>query len=207
MKRIFYHGIFYNDISKLFNSVELEIIETMIKIIKTGGLKSRRRQGKTSAYGFNGDDYISICSKEDELEYSKYPTSAFYTYVNNNFCFIISDDIDAIKVRYNEVNRYIDFMVISELMRKFPNQRFSDMFDEWQVKDEISLSHIIGIGIPFCRVSNIDKTGEDVKKKFAQLINLANKIGLDIIDTSDIQKIEAYERNILALEKSKRKVI
>lgn len=206
MKRIFYHGIFCNDISQAFDSIELYAIETMIKIIETGGLKSRRLQGTTSSYGFNGDDYISICSKESEEEYTKYPTSAYYTYINNNFCFIISDNIDAIKIRYNTVNNYLDFMVICGLMRQIPNQRFSDMFDEWQVKDKINLGHFIGIGIPFDKLSNPDKIGENCQGKLSQLIKLSEQLGLDIVNTSDIREIDNYEKKVLSLEKVKGKL-
>ncbi len=206
MERIFYHGIFWKGASKAFNSCETKALEIMLEIIETGGLKSRRLQGVTSAYGFNGDDYISICSKEDEQAYSKYPINAFYGYIQNNFCFIISDDIPAIRVRYNEVNSYLDFMVISDLMRKCPEQRFSDMFDEWQVKDEISLRHIIGIGIPFDKVDDMVKTNKNYQMKLSQLINLAEQIGLDIVNTSDAKEIDAYEKKVLSLDKVKRKL-
>lgn len=181
-------------------------IDTMKKIIKTGGLKSRRLQGKTSAYGFNGDDYISICSKENEQEYSKYPISAYYTYINKNFCFILNDDIDSIKIRYNEVNNCLDFEVISEIMHHFPTQRFSNMFDEWQVKDKIDLCHFIAIGIPFDKLSNPGTIGKNCREKLSQLINLAEKLGLDIVNTSDIKQIDNYEKKVLSLERTKRKI-
>lgn len=140
MERIFYHGIFPN--------IPCIAITKMIEIIQSGAIKSRRLQGVTSEFGFNGDDYISICSKEDEKEYSKYPINAYDRYISNSFCFIISDDIPAIKVRYIEVYNDFDFETILERMIEKPEQRYSDMFDEWQVKDEINLNHIIGIGIP-----------------------------------------------------------
>lgn len=206
MKRVFYHGIFCHNTNEIFDSIEICTIETMIKIIETGGLKSRRLQGKTSAYGFNGDDYISICSKENEQEYSKYPISAYYTYINKNFCFILDDDIDPIKIRYNEVNNCLDFEVISEIMYHFPTQRFSNMFDEWQVKDKIDLSHFIGIGIPFDNFYKDDGICEDCQRRLAQLISLADELGLDIVNTSDTREMENYKKKALSLERAKRKI-
>lgn len=206
MKRVFYHGIFCHNTNEIFDSIEICAIETMIKIIETGGLKSRRLQGKTSAYGFNGDDYISICSKENEQEYSKYPISAYYTYINKNFCFILDDDIDPIKIRYNEVNNCLDFEVISEIMHHFPTQRFSNMFDEWQVKDKIDLCHFIAIGIPFDNFSKDDGIYENCQRKLEQLIDIANELGLDIVNTSDTREIENYEKKALSLERAKRKI-
>lgn len=206
MEHVFYHGIFCHNMSEIFDSVEICAIETLLKIIETGGLKSRRLQGKTSSYGFNGDDYISICSKESEEEYDKYPVNAYYSYINNNFCLIISDNIDAIKVKYNKARSYLDFSIICELMKQFPTQRFSDMFDEWQVKDEINLEHFIGIGIPFDKLSNPDTIGKNCREKLSQLINLAEKLGLDIVNTSDIKQIDNYEKKVLSLERTKRKI-
>lgn len=190
MERIFYHGIFPN--------IPCISITKMIEIIQSGAIKSRRLQGVTSKFGYNGDDYISICSKEDEKEYFKYPINAYDTYILNGFCFIISDDIPAIKVRYTEVYNDFDFETIIELMSEKPEQRYSDMFDEWQVKDEISLNQIIGIGIPYDEVS---KLNGEFKIELDILINIATSMGWDIVNTSDAKDLDDYERRILNDEK------
>lgn len=43
----------------------------MINIIESGGIKSKRKLKINNLYvGYNGSDYISLCSKEDNSMYN-----------------------------------------------------------------------------------------------------------------------------------------
>lgn len=68
------------------------------------------------------------------------------------------------------------------------------MFDEWQVRDEITLTGIIGIGVPFDWVEVMMETGSyNVKTLIGQIIDTAANLGLDIIDSSTPDFVEKYE--------------
>ena len=169
-----------------------DVGQKMINIIKSGGLKSKRLLGMNSYAGFNGSDYISICKKEDMSLYSKYQLNAFFYYIFNSCCFIISDEVDAIETEYFN-SKDVDYSDIKIMMNKYPYIRYSDMFDEYQVKDEIPLKYIIGIGLPL----NIDDPYliEDIKKDIEPVCLLARSLNLDIVDTRSMFFVEEYENN------------
>lgn len=182
MSKYYYHGI------KPYVE-HIESIKWLIKIIESDGIKSRRLTNQIPLYtGFNGADYISVCSKEEFNEYMKYPNNCFFKYIHSNYCFIISDEINAIKTNYFDLdNRFLDSFTISS-----GEKRYSDMFDEWQVKDEISINKIIGIGLP---IDGIFKYGidDEYKKQLIKLILLVREMGLDLVDTGSLYFIEEYE--------------
>ena len=108
MSKYYYHGI------KPYVE-HIESIKWLIKIIESDGIKSRRLTNQIPLYtGFNGADYISVCSKEEFNEYMKYPNNCFFKYIHSNYCFIISDEINAIKTNYFDLdNRFLDSFTIS----------------------------------------------------------------------------------------------
>ena len=177
--------------------------DDMIEIIKTGEIKSQRKLGLTYGRGFNRLDYISVCNKCSDKEYEKYKkrlkyyVDAYSMFIEDRFCFIISDEITAIKTEYLEhysfsryqLNKYID---------EHPETRYSDMIDEYQVKDSIPLKYIIGIGIPF----NALLEGyiiDDLKV----IMEITKSLNLDIINTNEVNFIEEYENKKRVLDKEK----
>lgn len=176
----FYHGI-RTDVNRL------------LQILTSGGIKSKRLLG-LSGFGYNEADYVSLCKKYPSREYKEYGerTNAFYTYTFNSFCLIISDDIPAFKLGLDDVG-------FNSLDRGVLGVRVSDMFDEWQVKDQIPLSSIIGIGIPIKGLKHM--MGGSAKEEFETLrkvLLLAHALGLDIVDSSNPKFVEQYERKKLA---------
>lgn len=167
MSKYFYHG------TSLYN---------MLDILQCGEIKSQRNLGYNFGIGNNGLDYISLCNKLDDSLYDNYLHNAFIKYIKDNYCFIISDEVSAIKAEYN-----------SKLNK---NYRYSDKIDEYQVKNSIGLDYIIGIGIPFSILSNIsEERNSDKKNILNNIIELAKIYNLDIIDTSDNNFVEKYELN------------
>lgn len=190
MSKYYYHGI--------RNGL---VLDKILNIFKDKGITSKRLQHNLCNSGFNGLDYISICKKEEESLYHKFPNNAFYNYVQDHFCFILTDDLDVIKPEIiPDAKSWNRFELINYFNSK-PGMQFSDMFDEWQVKDYIPLSKIIGIGIPVANLKSIFLTGTmyssetsreslDILKK---IIFLANELKLDIIDSSELDFVTKYE--------------
>lgn len=172
---------YYHGLGKTRSSLDI-----LFRILTTGGIKSKKLLGYRSSYGYNGSDYVSICKKYQKGEYRPNRANAFYTYVMNSFCLIISDNILAFKLALDDIQPNIFDMEIK--------RRVSDMFDEWQVKDQIPLSSIIGIGIPFKKLKHF--MGKLVKEDFEtlrEIIVLARELELDIVDSSNPKFVEQYE--------------
>lgn len=165
MSKYYYHG------TTLYN---------MLEILKCGEIKCQRTLGYNYGLGNNGLDYISICNKLDDSMYTDYLRSSFFKYIKDNYCFIISDSVNAIKASYNsEANKIY---------------RHSDKIDEYQVKDSIDIKDIIGIGIPFGIIGNITEDNNTTKEEtINSIISLARVYGLDIIDTTEYNFVEKYE--------------
>lgn len=183
MSRYYYHGVNHG-----------LVLDKAIEIFQSGGIRCTTGARKI---GFNGTDYISICRKELEEEYSRHSNNGFYNYVQDRICFIISEEVEAIKPEIIEhADKWNRFELIAYMNSK-PNVRFSDMFDEWQVKGLIPFSSIMGIGIPLQNLSAIlTKTdSNNGSERLEKLLSLAESLGLDIVDSSDPQFVEKYEKN------------
>lgn len=202
MEKVFYHGIkeWYDPYTSILK---------MLEIIESGGLKSRRLQSKPSSLGFNGNDYISVCERKNDEEYGKYPNNAFYNYIVFRFCFIISPSIEALPVQYIDCQKYSSFAEANVYMRGYPNVRFSDMFDEWQVKDEILLSDIVGIGLPVHKILNYINHGPEkelFKHNLDRLYNIAKALNWIIVNT-DTLYMEDKLIEYLNIDEEKKKIL
>lgn len=185
MSKYFYHGIRNGLVAP----------DTVIDIFKSGGIKSRRLQRISYKAGFNGPDYVSICRKEADTEYDEVKNNAFKNYILDSFCFIISDDIPAVKCDYVPETQEWDRFQLYKFMNEHPDIRITDMFDEWQVKDEIKFSNIIGIGIPTNWISKMHNAGfTNIRALVSKIVTLASEYQLDIVDSSVPNFIELYEK-------------
>lgn len=197
---MFYHGIkdYYDP-----NESVLKLLE----IIESGGLKSRRLQGKTSTSGFNGDDYISVCERKSDVEYRKYSNNAFFNFIQFRFCFIISPSVSVIPIRYIDCEKFTSFKEVTEYMECYPNLRFSDMFDEWQVKDEIPLSYVVGIGLPVHKILGYIKYGEEkeiFKNNLNKLYMIAKDLNWIIVNTDTLYMENDYIECLVNQEEKKK---
>lgn len=116
-----------------------ESLNKMLNIIKTGSIKSLRKQNLTGGL-FNGDDYISVAAWEPDMNIDSpdlFFSSSFGGFIFGLPCFILSSDIPAIKCEVWKRGAY-------DSKRK----RVSQYVDEWHVKDEIPLDKVVGIALP-----------------------------------------------------------
>lgn len=181
MSKYYYHGVKRGP-----------VLDKALEILKKGAIVCIPSFRKI---GFNGSEYVSICTKEPEEEYRNHSNNGFYNYVQNRICFIISDEIDAIKPEIIEnADKWNRFELIGYMNSK-PGTRFSDMFDEWQVYRQVSLSSIVALGIPYRDLDTIlTKTlSDNGKEVLNEIIACAEALGLDIVDSSDPEFVKKYE--------------
>ncbi len=187
MSRYYYHGIKHGS-----------VLDKTLDIFQSGKIKCIPTVNKR---GFNGNDFVSVCKKEIEEEYFRHSNNGFYNYVQNGICFIISDEIAAIKPEIIEnADKWNRFELIGYMNSK-PGMRFSDMFDEWQVKSHIPLSAILAIGIPIKYLEELMDEKEEGFQKVRKIISLALELGLDIVDSSVSNFVEEYENQKLEQER------
>ncbi len=183
MSKYFYHGV---------RGVFLEdILDTVLSILHDGRVKTKGQLNSTNKYGFNGMEYISLCRKEKNREYRRRrgEATAYTNYIYDEFCFIFRDTIRAEKTMNCDFLSTIS--AFYELLQKYPDERISLLFDEWQFKGALPLTECIGIGIP---LEHIEKDKDSVTlKKLKQVLLLADALGIDIINSSDPYFIEKYE--------------
>lgn len=194
MSKYFYHGT--------------RTIDTILQVFNCQEIQSQRLQGFEKSYGYNGLDYISLCKKEDNKEYVTRRKNSFNGYIKGNFCFIISDEIDALKTEYKNC----DNMTYEELqifLSEHSDTRYSDMFDEWQVRDSISLKYIVGIGLTIDKI--LERIEDDKNKCFfydvKSLLGIIKELKLDIIDTCEEDFVEKYEAKLCNNEKCLEKLM
>ncbi len=180
MSKYFYHGT-------------LEI-DTLIKILLSGSIKSRRLLNYDIPGYFNTEDYVSLCRKIDDLTYYDEYRNSFESFIENNFCLIISNEVNAIKTEYYDSSKTILWTEIVNFLHEHEDVRYSDLIDEWQVKDEISLKYIIGIGLPFTKINMECLKDNSLFDKVIIVLLIARCLGLKVINTEEDNFIEKFEK-------------
>ena len=180
MSKYYYHGTDKNSFYKILETKEIKCR----RLIEEEKINITRTVEKTMGPGANGYEYISVCNKNSFYD----SEDAFNTFIRDQYCFIISDDVDAIKTinlrNKNEMNKYRDKLSYFACNNSDSEIRFSIMSDEYHIKTRIPLSKIIGFGFPFNRINS---------KELEYLFELSYELRLDIVNTSEPYFIEEYE--------------
>ena len=172
-------------------------LETLSKILNSKKICTGRELGKKpEKVFFNGLDHVSVCKKFSDKEYWKQEingrNAAFTGYIKNNFGLIISDDIKAKKTEIYNIKNYS-----SDFIHKFVSEqsnRWSDMFDEYQVKGSIYIDKFKAVIIPIDHLELWWNRPSPDDKQF--LLNIMIKIDeyhLDIVNSCDNRFSELYE--------------
>ena len=148
----------------------LDDVNVLYKILNSGYLLSRNNLLKekiiipnkditedTSV--FNGMDYISLCDMEKEHGFN----SSYDMYIRNGFSLLFNHDIKVIKPVI--INGYARTVDNAHNMHNLGLQetRYTDLSDEVQVKDKISLDNLIG----FCLSKKILLRCRSIEYMFA----------------------------------------
>ncbi len=170
------------------------VTKKVLEIIRDREIKSATKRNDVNNTGFNENDYISVCEYLGEDVYDNYPNNAFHKYVLNNFCFVISSDIEVeMPVFIPDASTMNRFDLI-KLRRENPDKRFSDIIDERQVKDSIPFDKIKAIGIPYGleEVDGLIKlssftflTKEEFQEFIETLERYAATLGIKVFNSSD----------------------
>ncbi len=184
--KYFYHGTDINSFMKILDTGEIKCR----KLIDREGIKIHRTLEVTLGVGYNGTEYISLCRLNQD---SYQGDSAYQIFVRNSYCFIISDDIPAIKpldISSQEIRKqYSEELLLFVKNRDKSEVRFTNMKDEWQIKMRIPLQYIVGIAIPIRRLKYYPHHFYDIQRAIA----LAEMYHLDVVDSSAFNFIEKYE--------------
>ena len=160
--------------------------ENFDKIIESGAILSKRKQMEQKnspikiierKVSYNGVDYISLSKNIPELTFYE---SSFKFYTWNLFSLVL-ENITPIKTIYTNKDINPKILINSP-------KRYSRWKDEFQVKDEISLSHAIAIKLP--------------KKDAPYTDELENQKNLDLL--LDIMKNHDFFLPFIDLEEKKR---
>lgn len=188
MSKYYYHGTDKLSFYKILETGEIKCR----RLIEEENITINRTVENIFGAGANGYEYISVCNKNNYFD----ENDAFNVFVVDSYCFIISDEVDAVKtINITEDGNHDKYR---KEYRKFlldnsnSNLRFSIMPDEYHVKTSIPLDKIIGIGFPFKRTS---------KKEIDFLFNLSYQLNLAVVDTGNPLFIEDYESKKLRIDK------
>lgn len=126
-------------------------LKKLEKILKDGYLLSRRKLGlNVEMAAFNGMDYISLCDLSKEHE----DYSAYNIYTKRGLSLLFDKSIKVIEPNYyqREIRDVVYFKKIHEM--GLGKTRYSDLKDEVQVKNELSLEYLRGILLPYLKIMN-----------------------------------------------------
>ena len=193
------YDIFSMVISMFFHGVINGLVDQKIlQILKDGKIKSAAKRNNINNRGFNEMDYISVCEYLGEDIYKDNPNNAFHKYILDNFCFIISD-IDVEMPIFIKDGATMNRFELIKLKNNNPDKRYSDIIDERQVKDEISLSKVIAIGIPYhptmvdgyIKLSSFTfMTPKEYQEFVHKIESYAQGLGITIVDSSNPHFVE-----------------
>lgn len=182
---MYYHGVINGLVDK-----------KIMSILANREISSAGRMGYTNKIGFNEDNYVSVCSNMGEEIYNEIANNAFNKYIFNRFCFVIDSSVEVEKPEYIRDASSMSILDLYNLKRNNPNKRFSDIIDEYQVRDYIPFDKIVAIGIPYgletkdgyVTLSNFCfLTTDEFKKLIIQIESVALELGIPIVDSSSLE--------------------
>ncbi len=150
--KVYLHGIYAR--KEVYSRKDTLII--LREILKSGALLSANGRGiKNHKILFNGLDYISLCDYEKRNEFLEKRYNAYEMYIRYSLSLMFPKELveaiipEMVKIRYKT-----GFQHVIESYGTDPDTRYSDLPDEVQVKDQITLDKLSGITLP---ISRIDK--------------------------------------------------
>ena len=160
-----------------YPKINLKVLES---ILKDNAILSKRLQGIKDSNGFNGLDYISLCDyQKRHIHHLNHPYYTSYdSYIKESLSLMFPMDKLSIITPYilNIICKSKKSYRQMAYLGTLENTRYSDLYDEVQVKNSISLDLLCGITIPTKKLTTslltIDKNANRIIKHLNSLKSL-----------------------------------
>ena len=212
-KNIYLHAIYAK--SDLYDPAST--LRVLKQILKSQALLSKRMQNKAkSDVYFNGIDYISLCDYNKRTEKYKRRYNAYEGYIRYSLSLMFPQEKlsvitpEMIDLAYDD--GYYDYAGMAQLGLS-DDKRYSDLPDEVQVKDAISLDLMSGITLPLSKMrlsyGNADMNIKYALKEIERILILLDKHDrlVPIYDIDTFTRIDDEENVKCLLKEHKHKRI
>ena len=202
--KVYLHGIYARS-DEYDSRSTLNILK---HILKDNALLSSRLQRKSDNQSlFNGIDYISLCDYEKRKEKFNSNYNSYEGYIRYSLSLAFpKNKVDAIIPQLIEIEKIGNYYNKMRELGLSTERRYTDLPDEVQVKDRISLDFMSAITLPISKMKNPflneDKTVymvlkeiEKVNKlllKYKHLVPLYDIDTLEKLDESTTKKLVKY---------------
>lgn len=176
-----------------------ETNQKLLQILKRRALLSAKLQRKRSYGGFNGRDYVSLCDYDKRDDYKRFmgKYNAFHTYVRYSLSLAFpKDKLSVIEPKVLNGVYIRDSKGYAEMERigKSKSERCTDMPDEVQVKDKVSLDNLCATTFPLHLLKDfkgysIDELSSIIMYEIEEIDKLLSKFGYDV----PIYDIDTFE--------------
>ena len=146
-------NMYLHAIYAFYQRYNSEVTKQKLKFILMSNaiLSLRLQKGRgAEAYGFNGLDYISLCdyAKRNQCHEGIPNYTSFNSYIRESLSLIFpAEKLDVIETQIVEMSEHEVHPKMKELGLS-TERRYSDFYDEVQVKDRIPLSLMSGVTFP-----------------------------------------------------------
>lgn len=185
-------------------------------ILEANAVLSASKRGVEYIYNFSGKDYVSLSDYEKRNIYKKDEYNGYYQYTIRDTSIVFPKGAFEVIIPTLLENRIIDYDYPLDAMQKYGllEERFSDLPDEVQVKDEVSLKHMIALTLPSSEIINywfsINKNIDILKREVEKYKKLLYEYGKDvpIYDINTFKSLEEEDnvKEIVYVLKSKNKL-
>lgn len=177
-----------------------ETNKTLLQILKRRALLSTKLQRRRPTGGFNGRDYVSLCDYDKRNDYKKFmgKYNAFYIYVRYSLSLAFpKDKISVIKPKVLDgvyVRDSKGYAEMEKIGKSKSEKRCTDMPDEVQVKDKVSLDNLCATTFPLHLLkgygnSSIDELSSIIMFEIEEIDKLLSRFGYDV----PIYDIDTFE--------------
>lgn len=176
-----------------------ETNKTLLQILKRRALLSSKLQRRRSTGGFNGRDYVSLCDYDKRNDYKKFmgKYNAYHSYIRYSLSLAFpKDKLSVIKPKVLDGIYIRDLKGYEEMEKlgKSKIRRCTDMPDEVQVKDKVSLDNLCATTFPLhllkdCSNSSLDEQASIIMFEIEEIDKLLSRFGYDV----PIYDIDTFE--------------
>lgn len=189
----------------IFNYRRYDTKKTLVileKMLKSNAVLSRKKQGLEGSANFCGEDYISLSDYEKREQYKDGFYNSYYQFVRFYTSIIFpKDKIEVVEpyILEEKISDYSSSISYMMELGESKDERYTDLDDEVQAKDEISLDNMSGIIIPSYEIMNFWKNDSknmdmikkeleiyrELLKKYNKEVSIYDSITANCLDTCD----------------------